>query len=81
MCPARVFSARRCAARPTEAMACAYSARVHLRCGPAHALPCCHNKTRSLQDNLIAELPAGIFDYNVLLEYLYVPAGLRGRPW
>ena len=59
---------------------CAYPARVHLRCGAGHALPCCHDKTRWLDGEGITELPAGIFDYNVLLEYLYVPAGLRGRP-
>ena len=47
---------------------------VCMRCGPAHALPCCHDENRGLGDNRITELPAQIFDKNIELEGLYVPA-------
>ena len=51
-----------------------------VRCGAAHALPCCHGETSFLEGNLITELPAQIFEKNINLQQLYVPAGLRGRP-
>ena len=46
----------------------------------AHALPCCHDKPRSFEGNLITELPAQIFEKNVNLDWLYVPVGLRACP-
>ena len=62
-------------------MARAYPACVHLRCGTAYALPCCHGKTRNLEGNRIAELPPQIFDKNIKLESLYVCLLMRKRPW
>ena len=62
-------------------MARAYPARVHLRCGAAHSLRCYHDKTRWLMGNRITELPAQTFDRNAKLTTLYVPVGLRRRPW
>ena len=70
--PARVTGARLCAAQTTEVTACAYPARVHLRCVAAHALPWFHDMTRDLGGNRIAELPAQIFGENIKLEWLYV---------
>ena len=78
---ARVTSARLCAVRATEATACSYPVRVHLHCGAAHALPCCHDETRYLQGKGITHIPPQTFDKNIRLVDLYVPAGLRGRPW
>ena len=83
--PARASSARLCAARATEVTACAYPARVHLQCGAAQPSPCCHDMTRYLGGNLIAELPVGIFDKNIKLVNLYVCllgcAGALGGGW